>query len=388
MIQSLFSKNSIILKNFSNLVKFPINSFGKINEKIIRNFHSEKKEEKKQKKKTPVKVFISKFDNPFWNLATEEWLLLDNDPHYRTLFLWRNSPTVVIGKHQNPWKECNLSKMEQNQVFLSRRKSGGGAVYQDLGNTNFTFLSAKEDYAKEINSKIICDSIAKFGVKAEISGRNDITVNGMKISGSAYKITPDRAFHHGTLMISVDLNALSQYLTVNKEKLKSKGVDSVRSRVTNLSSFSKDITHDSLSKSIIQTFFDFYNSECQIQYLDQKFVDQEKKIKEYYEFLQDWNWRFGATPRFSHEMSTRFDWGLIDIYLCVNQGIIEEAKIYSDALYSTMIDELTKFLTGVPYTKAGIRSAIKQASQSTQLEMPKESQKMIQEFGDWLIKKI
>jgi len=146
--------------------------------------------------KSKLKVYKSETTDPFFNLATEEWLFRQGDLSKHNLFLWRNAPTVVIGRNQNPWKECHVQQMEKDNVILARRTSGGGAVYQDLGNTNFTFLSGIHDYNKNQNSQIIINALSQFGVKAETSERNDILVNGMKISGSAYKISGMKAFHH------------------------------------------------------------------------------------------------------------------------------------------------------------------------------------------------
>ncbi|SQI34660.1 Lipoate-protein ligase A [Providencia alcalifaciens] len=153
----------------------------------------------------------------------------------RVMFLWRNADTVVIGRAQNPWKECNTRKMEQDNVRLARRSSGGGAVFQDLGNTCFTFMAGKPEYDKTISTQIIVNGLANVGIHAEISGRNDLvleTENGpRKISGSAYRETKDRGFHHGTLLINTDLSRLANYLNPDPKKLQAKGITSVRSRV-------------------------------------------------------------------------------------------------------------------------------------------------------------
>ena len=149
-----------------------------------------------------LKVFLSDSTDPWFNLATEDWIFRDMDPSYQVLFLWRNAETVVIGRFQNPWTECDVEKMEADGIKLARRQSGGGAVFHDLGNTNFTFLSGADEYDKERNNRIITDALARFGITAEPSGRNDIIVEGRKVSGSAFKKKRDRAFHHGTMLIN------------------------------------------------------------------------------------------------------------------------------------------------------------------------------------------
>lgn len=167
------------------------------------------------------------------NLAYEDFLFYNDDLKYPTLMLWRNSKNIVIGKHQNPWKECHLQKMNEDNIALSRRKSGGGAVYQDQGNTCFSFLIPIYDKtlpldSKNVNNKIILAALANLGVDAELSGRNDITLNGKKFSGSAYevdlggKLKRKKALHHGTLLLDVNVTALWNYLNPDKAKLQSK----------------------------------------------------------------------------------------------------------------------------------------------------------------------
>ena len=203
-------------------------------------------------------MLVSNTVNPFFNLATEEWLFRSGDITRPTLFLWRNEPTVVIGRCQNPWKECDILKLGQKGVHLARRYSGGGTVYHDLGNTNFTFLTSLANHDKDRNSQIIIRALASLGVSAETSGRNDLIVGGFKVSGAAYKLAPPRALHHGTLLIDVDMKALAGLLNPNKLKLQSKGIASVASRVKNLKELSSLVSHESLSKAIIESFCSHY----------------------------------------------------------------------------------------------------------------------------------
>ena len=181
------------------------------------------------------------------------------------MFLWRNQPTIIIGKHQNPWKECHVQKLEQDGVILARRKSGGGCVYQDLGNSVFSFINPISDFSKQdfktLNNEVLINSLSSFGIKAEASGRNDMVVDGKKISGSAYKLKLGksngegrRSLHHGTMLLNLDLNALSRYLNPNKKKLESKGVSSVISRVMNLSEVAPHIDHDNFCSALEAAF--------------------------------------------------------------------------------------------------------------------------------------
>ena len=172
--------------------------------------------------------------NPYKNLAVEEYLLLHCEDKECILYLWQNQNTVVIGRNQNAWKECKVTKLEEENGHLARRLSGGGAVYHDLGNLNFTFLVNKDEYSLEKQLQVIINAMGRLGLKAEKSGRNDILIDGKKFSGNAFYEQEKHCYHHGTIMVDVNKEILSRYLTVSKDKLKSKGVDSVKSRVTNL----------------------------------------------------------------------------------------------------------------------------------------------------------
>jgi len=257
-------------------------------------------------------------------------------------------------------------------------------VYQDLGNTNFTFLSSTKNHNKEFNTGILTKALLPFGIKAEASGRNDILVNGLKVSGSAYKLAHPRALHHGTLMINVDLNALSKYLNPNKAKLLSKGVTSVLARVHNLQISNPQVNHDSLSNSIITEFKKAYNTECDVEQLDASQLKTISSLNAMYEQLNDWNWRYGVTPSFNHHMETRFEWGIMDVHINSTNGLIEGIKIYSDSLLPAMIDDITAALKGVKYSAEGIRAALKPTP-----ERPfTDAEVYVNQFRDWLIANI
>lgn len=191
---------------------------------------------------------------PYRNLAMEEYLLLHCDKEECILYLWQNRNTVVIGRNQNAWKECLVSKLEEEDGYPVRRLSGGGAVYHDLGNLNFTFLVRKDNYDVDRQLDVILNAVKKLGIHAEKSGRNDILIDGHKFSGNAFYEQGDCCYHHGTLMVNVNLGELSRYLTVSKDKLKSKGVDSVRARVANLTEYAPDLTVEELKEKASGSF--------------------------------------------------------------------------------------------------------------------------------------
>jgi len=332
---------------------------------------------------TVIKVFLSESTDPWFNLATEDWIFHDMDPSFQVLFLWRNEDTVVIGRFQNPWTECDVDRMEKDSIKLARRQSGGGAVFHDLGNTNFTFLSGAGEYDKKRNNRIITDALARFGISAESTGRNDILVEGRKVSGSAFKLKKDRAFHHGTLLINADMSKLSKYLTPSKKKLMAKGIASARSRVANLAEFDAGLNHQRLCSAIQEEFFEVYGERCEAEILDLDTLKTIPHLTEYYERLKDWEWRFGKTPAFTHHLSEKLSWGCIEIYLNVKGGIIEDYQIYSDSLRPEMIQHLNNTLKGVKYQAGEVSKALNTAAGENA-----EWEDDIRELGLWLFENI
>eukprot|EP01029_Cantina_marsupialis_P001644 TRINITY_DN1143_c0_g2_i1.p1 TRINITY_DN1143_c0_g2~~TRINITY_DN1143_c0_g2_i1.p1 ORF type:complete len:353 (-),score=73.26 TRINITY_DN1143_c0_g2_i1:264-1322(-) len=331
-----------------------------------------------------IRIFFSESNNPHLNLATEDWIFNDLDPSYQTLFLWRNAPTVVIGRYQNPWKECYVDKMNESDVFLARRRSGGGAVYHDLGNTNFTFLSPKEDYSKTRNNEIICNALSTFGVEAVSTGRNDIHVDDKKVSGAAFKEKKDRAFHHGTMLIDVDMTQLPQYLNPDKAKLQSKGIKSVQARVANLSSINPEIDNNAFCEAVCAEFKSVYDADCEYEFLSEESVKSNTDLLKYYEELSSWDWRFGKTPDFSHNLEKRFVWGNMDLHLDVHQNVVRDSVIYSDCLVPDLVSELQENLIGCPYDHSSIAKAI----DTTSTKLGESVTESCTEIKEWLMKEL
>lgn len=316
-----------------------------------------------------LKVFTAEHNDPWFNLATEDWLFKTTLPDQHVLFLWRNKPCIVIGRFQNPWNECNIPAMERDGVVLARRQSGGGAVYHDLGNTNFTFISPGGDYDIARNFTIIIEALKEFGIDAVQSGRNDILVAERKISGSAFRKTSKTAFHHGTLLINSEMEKMPTYLTPDKDKLKSKGIRSVASRVANLTEFAPDLTHDSLCDAIVNTFFATYDRTCEIEDLTIERLTKIDSLYETYLTYSDWEWRFGSTPQFDHPINGRFDWGGITLDFDVQSGKIEALTIFSDALSVEFIEFLQSVLPGTPYSIEAITEVLEHPPKTLPVEM-------------------
>lgn len=330
---------------------------------------------------------ISETFDPWFNLATEDWIFRELDPETKVLFLWRNDKTVVIGRFQNPWTECNTAKMEEDSIKLARRQSGGGAVYHDLGNTNFTFLSSKETFDKAVNNKIITNAINSYNLESFPSGRNDILVKtadgDKKISGCAFKETKDRSFHHGTVLINADMTMLGSYLNPNIKKLQSKGITSVRARVINLKELNAEVNHEDICQKIITEFFKHYETECPIEILDHEYLKNIPALNAHFNKMSDWNWRFGEAPQFNHQMTERFDWGMMEVHLDVHKAHVEQVKIFSDSLHPEMIEELNGALKNVAYTKEAFASAI----DSVMIELPMIKD-YLEEFKIWITNEI
>ena len=301
-----------------------------------------------------LRLFISDSFDPWFNLAVEECIFRQMPADQRVLFLWRNNDTVVIGRAQNPWKECNTRKMESDHIKLARRSSGGGAVFHDKGNTNFTFMSGKPEYDKTVSTNIILDGLSRLGISVSASGRNDLVVNSgdgeRKISGSAYRETKDRGFHHGTVLINADLSRLADYLNPDPKKLQAKGITSVRSRVTNLAEIIPGIDHEQVCDVIKAAFFDYYGEKAETELISPDSLPDLPGFAETFARQSSWDWNFGNAPAFSHLLDTRFTWGGIELHFDVERGMISRAQIFTDSLDPAPLEQLAQLLTGQRYS--------------------------------------
>lgn len=303
---------------------------------------------------------------PYKNLALEEYLTFHAQKGECILYLWQNRHTVVIGKNQNCWKECKVNFLEEDGGFLVRRMSGGGAVFHDLGNLNFTFCVRKEDYDVSRQLDVICKAVEELGLHAEKSGRNDITIDGRKFSGNAFYESNGFCYHHGTILLNVDKANMSKYLNVSKEKLASKSVDSVKSRVANLSEFYPEITVSMMEDKLIQAFGKVYQAPMtpfEKERLDQKELEKNEEI------FSSWDWKYGRKIPFTFSMSQRFPWGDIELQLAVNEGVIQEAGVYSDGMDQAFIAKLPQVLKDCPYQEQAMCDTVKKMTVSCQEQL-------------------
>ena len=293
--------------------------------------------------------------DPYENLALEQALLESILPGQCILYLWQNENTVVIGKNQNPWKECNTALLQQEGGKLARRLSGGGAVFHDLGNLNFTFLMPQEDYCPDKQLTVIQTALGFLGIPCQRSGRNDILADGRKFSGNAFYKNGTQAYHHGTLLVDADMDRLSRYLSPSRAKLRAKGVDSVRSRVINLKELNPKITIQSLKSALIQGFSQVYGLEAAPMPAD--FPDPER-IRVLAERNRSWEWNFGQKLPFTLECEDRFPWGVLHVLLNIEGGIIRSARIFTDAMDFCLASSLETLLTGCPFHSEALRQRL------------------------------
>ena len=304
--------------------------------------------------KVDTKLIRSFSHDPWYNLALEEALLNQVQERQIILYLWQNENTVVIGRNQNAWKECRCKQLEDEGGKLARRLSGGGAVFHDLGNLNFTFIMDKKLYDLERQLVIILQAIKRLGVDAEFSGRNDLVVQGKKFSGNAFYYGTDKMYHHGTLLVNSNLTKLTRYLQVSREKIVSKGIDSVEARVVNLSKLNANITIETMIECLEESFLNHYGGTWQ----KAKDYNAPIDIESLYGKYASWEWRYGESPEFNICYCSRFGWGEIEIRLRVENGYIASVKVYSDAMEVDLIDSLAEVLERLPFKKEKILSAV------------------------------
>lgn len=304
---------------------------------------------------TSIALYEGVSNDPHYNLALEQHLLETVKEGQCILYLWQNQNTVVIGRNQNPWKECRTTLLEEEGGHLARRLSGGGAVFHDLGNLNFTFLVPQEDYDLDRQFTVIQEAVRSLGIPAEKSGRNDVLSEGRKFSGNAFFKHNGKAYHHGTLLVDVDMTKLGRYLNPSKAKLQSKGVDSVRSRVVNLKELNEDLTIDTLKAALVRAFKEVYG--CEVQILKEADLDMPEILR-IAERNRSWDWNYGAKMPFSCEFEERFPWGGVQIQLAVDNGMIQQAKVYSDSMDWSFVTVLEKLLQGCCFDHVQLRERL------------------------------
>ncbi len=288
--------------------------------------------------------------DPHYNLAFEEYVFKNVDFNEDFVLLWRNGPSIIIGKNQNTIEEINMDFVKENNINVVRRVTGGGAVYHDLGNLNFSFITKAESNLidfKTYNIPVI-KALEKLGVNCELSGRNDIVIDGKKFSGIAQSIIKGRVLNHGTLLFESKLDTLSKALNVKRDKIESKGVKSVSSRVTNIKPYVKnDIDVLQFKQVLLKNIFEYFNQPIEVYELSEDDKNNIQKLVD--DRYGTWEWNYGKSPKFNYKGYNRFAGGCVEARLQVEKGMIENCKIYGDFFGKGDIQELEQKIKGLKY---------------------------------------
>ncbi|HPU48431.1 MAG TPA: lipoate--protein ligase [Syntrophomonadaceae bacterium] len=288
--------------------------------------------------------------DPYFNLALEEYLTTRTPEDSEWFMLWQNQPAVIVGRHQNTAEEVNQEIVREKNIAVVRRMSGGGAVYHDLGNLNFTFIvTLSGDHSFARFAQPVLAALEKLGIAAELSGRNDLTIAGRKFSGNAQFIGKRRMLHHGTLLFNTDLEIMQQVLNVNPEKMASKGVKSVSSRVANIADhLGQPLTIQDLQEALIQAVGEYWPLEPARELTSEEIAAVNQLADSKY---RRWEWNYGRSPQYNLQHSQRYPWGQIDIRLEIKKGRITSCRIYGDFFTGQDIEGLEQALHGIKYSR-------------------------------------
>lgn len=287
-----------------------------------------------------------------WDFAAEnlayEYCLMNQmtsmRPDETVFYLWQNKDTVVVGRNQNPYKECDIAALKNLGIELVRRVTGGGAVYHDLGNLNYSFICHKEFYSMEKIFSCILEALESLGVPCRLSGRNDILLDGRKISGSAFYQKKDIVLHHGTLMVNVDIERMKACLTPNKAKLNSKGISSVEARVGNVADIRGNIDIAKVKEALFHISRKYFDVASETVLIDEMFF-QEMTQK-----FSSEEWTYGNYPKDYETVSGKFSWGTVVMGFVIKGTVIERCYIESDSLYPDEINSFERVIKGTDLT--------------------------------------
>lgn len=304
--------------------------------------------------------YISKTHDTAFNIALEEYCFKQLKDEDEIFLLWINEPSIIVGKYQNTIEEINTEYTREKGIHVIRRISGGGSVYHDLNNLNYTIISNRDKGQEGFNfkefSKPIIETLAELGVEAEFTGRNDLEIDGQKFCGNAQAYIKDRVMHHGCLLFNVDFSALGNALKVSKDKIESKGVKSVRSRVTNILPHLK-------TPITVEKFGDKIMEYMKKQYPDMKEYVFSKEELDYIakraEIKRSWEWNYGESPEFNITRGKRFKNGKIQIFATVENSRIKNIKFYGDFFGKNEdLSEIENLLKNVKYTVEDVKKKL------------------------------
>ncbi|WP_036464094.1 lipoate--protein ligase [Mycoplasmopsis sturni] len=309
-----------------------------------------------------MKIFISHKTSPYYNLSIEELMAQDEQIKGDILYLYQHDNAVIIGRNQNAHEEIKRDYVEENKIELARRLSGGGAVYHDLGNINFSFITDydhKGGYERFLAP--IIDYLNSLGLKAEFKGRNDLLCNGAKISGNAQYIKGNRIVSHGTLLFDVDLTKLSNALNPSKLKIESKGIQSARQRVTNIA---KELNYSLSTNEFINKLVEYFvqNDHGQIEEIPVERYKIEKNLDNLIAFRKTDEWIYGKNPKFSFENAAKFPNGILKIKANVEKDKFTEVYFEGDFLAKKELNDsnIYQLFKGLSFTRESVAKVLEQ----------------------------
>lgn len=307
-----------------------------------------------------IVIYIKNDDNrPQFNLALEQYVFDNLDQFDEIFLLWINEPSIIVGKNQNTIEEINLDYIKENNINVVRRLSGGGAVYHDYGNLNYTIISKSKETSSfnfEAFSQPVIEVLAKLGVQAEFTGRNDIVIDGRKFCGNAQYMKKGKVLHHGAMLFDTDLNVLGNALKVSKDKIQSKGVKSVRSRVTNIiDHLEEKITVEDFKQLLLDHMFEGDKEIKEYKLTEEDYANINKLMEKRY---STWEWNFGESPEFNISKAKRFTAGKVETKIDVEEGIIKDIKFYGDFFGGGEISTVEEKFKGVKYKEEEIEKVL------------------------------
>lgn len=299
--------------------------------------------------------------DPYWNLSAEEYLLASvKEPVFR---LWRNAPSVIVGRYQNAAAEINSDYVREHGTAVVRRLTGGGAVFHDLGNVNYTFADAKvpgEDTSAMFRcfTAPVIKALRGLGVDASLEGRNDLVIDGRKFSGNAVCVHGDRVLQHGTLLFSASVADLSGALNTRPEKFIGKSVQSNRSRVTNISEHLPAERRGMSVEDFIRYMQDCLAGAGDMEARGYTAAEREAIDRLCREKYSTWQWNFGNSPSYGFNQTRRFPWGFVEVSLDVAGGVIRSCSIRGDYFFTRPTEDVEHALVGVPHTLEAVTDAL------------------------------